>query len=198
MNLSALTRATTYDPHKAAAFMRSRERFGNLSNMAPGFPLSVSGLRFQSSEGLYQAFKFPDDPKLQEDIANAKSGMDAKKIAYRPGNQVMPAWDDRRVHAMIITLACRLSQHPERFGAALAETNGLTIVEKSYRDEFWGAKPGPQELSGRNVLGKLLQELRALLMQHDDPQKAALEFSLLADHSEFKINGQTSRARRSR
>ena len=162
-----------YDPAAVCAFMRSREAFGNLSNMTGGMPLSVNGLRFQSSEGLYQALKFPHDPERQRRIANAASGMDAKRVAYEQGATPMPGWDAARIPAMALTLAEKLRQHPVAFGRALRETRNRPIVEKSYRDDFWGARPRPAGMSrnggrlsavdcltGRNALGKLLTALR--------------------------------------
>ena len=55
----------TYRKSEYAFFMRSRDRYGRLSNMTSGFPLEVNRLRFQGPEGLYQAMKFPHDPAQQ-------------------------------------------------------------------------------------------------------------------------------------
>ena len=187
----ATIKATTYKPQDCAAFMKSRERFGELSNMTFGFPLNAKGIAFQSSEGLYQAFKFPHDSRLQREIGQAQSGMEAKKIAYRHGNTPMEGWEDRRIDAMILAIATKLHQHPESFGHALMRTSGLTIVEKSYRDDFWGAKPSPAGMIGRNVLGRLLQELRCQITRLNDTKEAALQFAAEANKTGLIINGQS-------
>ena len=184
-------RVTTYQPHECAAFMKSRERYGELSNMTFGFPLNAKGIAFQSSEGLYQAFKFPHDSRLQQEIGKAQSGMEAKKIAYRSGNTPMEGWDDCRIDAMILAIATKLHQHPESFGNALMRTSGLTIVEKSYRDDFWGAKPSPAGMVGRNVLGRLLQELRCQITKFNHTKEAALQFAANANKTGLIINGQS-------
>ena len=131
---------TTYEPARSAAFMRSRDRYGDMSDMTFGFPLSVNGMEFQGPEGLYQALKFPNSPETQGAIAAQRSGMDAKKAAYRDHN-FRPDWEEIKVQAMRYTMAVKLRQHPQRFGEALAETGDLPIVERSNRDPFWGAQP---------------------------------------------------------
>ncbi len=160
-------------PADCAVFFRSRERHGQLSNMTHGFPLTVNAITFQGPEGLYQALKFPHDPDFQRTIGAQRSGMDAKRIAYTRKDTV-PTWDSFRADAMAFTLALKLLQHPATFGAALAGTGSLPIVERSSRDAWWGAMPDQDgSLTGRNVLGQLLSQLRDLLANHQDPTRAA-------------------------
>ena len=165
-----------YSPEECAVFRRSRDRYGDLSNMTHGFPLEVNGLRFQSPEGLYQALKFPEGPKLQAEIAAQSTGMAAKSLAYR-GWRIAPGWDGLRVTAMCYTQAVKLAQHPETFGQALLETEGLQIVDHSTRDSFWGAHYLGDMLVGSNVLGKMLTALREELKQGlHEPASAARRF----------------------
>lgn len=89
---------------QSAAFMRSRDRHGELSNMTGGFPLRVNGITFQSPEGLYQALKFSARPEIQQEIAAAPSGMAAKRAAYRHAAAFEPRWDDVKIDAMAFTL----------------------------------------------------------------------------------------------
>jgi ribA/ribD-fused uncharacterized protein len=180
----------TYQTGNVAAFMRSRDRYGNLSNMTFGFPLAVNGVGFQGPEGLYQALKFPNDPGTQRLIASQQSGMEAKKTAYRnPGFR--PDWEEVKVQAMRYTLAVKLRQHPRRFGEALAETGDLPIVERSNRDPFWGARPQGNILAGVNTLGKLLTELRDTLGENGgDAAKAANAFAAQVPAERLRVNGR--------
>ena len=57
----------TYPQDTSAAFKRSKDQYGKLSNMTGGFSLTVNGLTFQSPEGLYQALKFPSNPQFPEE-----------------------------------------------------------------------------------------------------------------------------------
>ena len=163
----------TYNPGHCAVFFRSRELHGQLSNMTFGFSLAVNAVPFQGPEGLYQALKFPHDPDFQRTIGAQRSGMDAKRTAYSRRDTV-PTWDAFRADAMAFTLAIKLLQHPATFGGALNATGTLPIVERSSRDAWWGAMPSRDEtLTGRNVLGQLLTQLRDLLAQHREPLQAA-------------------------
>ena len=190
MPLQQLATVTSYNESECAAFMRSRERYGDLSNMTHGFPIEVNGMSFQSSEGLYQAMKFPHNTGRQLDIAHARSGMDAKKVAYLPDCPLTPDWDDFRIDAMAVTVALKLLQHPDRFGQALVQTSGLTIVEKSYRDDFWGAHPCGNNFTGANVLGKLLQIMADQFNTHGLHHETTQTLISQADTSKIYINGQ--------
>ena len=114
---------STYLPSEAAAFMRSRDQHGVLSNMSfQGLVINACGLTFQCSEGIYQAMKFPDHPSFQQSIGQARTGMDAKKLAYsRPMDLGAEEWKTLKVDAMALALAVKLAQHPTTFGAGLCQ-----------------------------------------------------------------------------
>lgn len=162
----------TWPRQGSIIFCRTKDPFGHLSNMAAGYPLHdpETGLTFQSSEGLYQAAKFPGDPGRQRRIAAAPNAYAAKQIAYEADAQPAADWESRKVDAMRQALRAKLTQHP-KFGALLKQTKGQTLVEFSSKgDRFWGAVTGsdPNALEGRNVLGILLSELRAEYLADPD------------------------------
>ena len=177
---------------RTAAFRRSREQWGEFSNMTGGFPITVHGIRFQSSEGLYQALKFPHAPQLQLDIANASNGYQAKVVAYgTPHAKPYAEWDDDRIDAMRVALAFKMAQNP-RFATALLATGQRDIVENSIRDHFWGAKPTNIGFVGYNVLGKLLMGLRDCISR--DAANApgdARQFAAAAFRRGFVVNRKT-------
>lgn len=180
-----------YDARQAAAFMRSKERHGDLSNMTGDMPITVNGIRFQSSEALYQALKYPEHPDLQKRIGSARSGMDAKRVAYEPDFPITTDWDDIRIDAMRYTVAHKLGQNPRRFGAALLDIGDRPIVEKSFRDPFWGARPQGDFLVGENHLGRILTDLRnELAAQSGDAAQAARAFIAQTDASRLFVNGR--------
>jgi NADAR domain len=58
-------------------------------------------------------------------------------------------------------LQVKLVQNWDKFSQLLLETGDLPIVEDSWKDDFWGAKPQAEEiLIGINALGRLLMQLR--------------------------------------
>lgn len=154
----------TYYRHEAIVFHKTNEAFGGLSNMAPGFPLAVSGVRIRTAEALYQACRFPHRPDLQRLIIEQSSPITAKR-KIRPFRQdSRPDWDKIRVSIMRWCLHVKLAQNWSRFGDLLLATGSRPIVEESRKDDFWGASPvNGGKLVGVNALGRLLMELRQQL-----------------------------------
>lgn len=159
----------TYDPATSAVFLKTREEFGGLSNMAPGFPLVINGGPIRTSEALYQACRFPHRPEIQRLIIAQTSPMTAKMKGKPFQNDSRPDWIAVRVNVMRWCLRVKLVQNWEKFSELLLSTDDLPIVEKkSRRTDFWGAKIADDGfLVGQNVLGRLLMELREQLKQGD-------------------------------
>ena len=59
----------------------------------------------------------------------------------------------------------KIRQHPNSFGKVLLDTKSQDIVELSYKDTFWGAKPTSDGtyLIGQNWLGRCLMAVRELV-----------------------------------
>lgn len=158
----------TYHRNECVVFLKTAEQFGGLSNMAGGFPLAINGIRVLTSEALYQACRFPHLPDVQKLIIGQTSPMAAKMKSKPYRKDSRADWDAVRVQIMRWCLRVKLVQHWEEFGNLLLSTGNKPIVEESYRDPFWGAKPiDPEKLSGTNILGRLLVELREKLQ---DPE----------------------------
>lgn len=145
------------------AFRKTGEAFGGLSNMAPGFPIIMLGHRIRTAEALYQACRFPHLPHVQRMILDEGSPMTAKMRSKPYRGDSRSDWDDVRVPIMKWCLRVKLAANWSAFSTLLLETGDRPIVEDSRKDDFWGAKPEAGTLEGRNVLGRLLMDLRARL-----------------------------------
>ena len=162
--MSQASQVRTYDPSASVVFLKTNERFGGLSNMAPGFPLRVNGVRIRTSEALYQACRFPHLPDVQRKIIDEHSPMTAKMRSKPFRKDSRPDWDAVRVKIMRWCLRVKLAQNWREFGRLLMATADRPIVEQSRKDDFWGAKVAEDgSLVGMNVLGRLLMELREQL-----------------------------------
>lgn len=151
----------TYDRAESVVFLKTKEKFGGLSNMAGGFPIKVNSIGIATSEALYQACRFPNLPEVQRIIIGQASPMTAKMKSKPHRRDGRPDWDRVRVTIMRWCLRVKLAQNWEKFSELLLSTGTLPIVEQSRKDDFWGAKPiDEQTLVGMNVLGRLLMELR--------------------------------------
>lgn len=154
----------TYDRAASIVFLKTREAFGGLSNMAGGFPLCVNGIRIRTSEALYQACRFPHLPAVQRVIVEQRSPMTAKMKSRKHQRKSRPDWDLVRVKIMRWCLQVKLIQNWEAFRGLLLETGDQPIVEQSRKDDFWGAEPvDKRTLVGVNALGRLLMELREVV-----------------------------------
>lgn len=150
-----------YNRGGSVVFLKTHEEFGGLSNMAGGFPLTVNRLRILTVEALYQACRFPHRPELQRLIIGQRSPMTAKMKSLPHRHESRPDWDRVRVKVMRWCLRVKLAQNWTSFSDLLLRTGNRPIVEYSSKDDFWGAKEAKDGmLRGRNVLGRLLMEVR--------------------------------------
>jgi type I restriction enzyme S subunit len=162
--MSLPSQVRQYDPAASVVFLKTNERFGGLSNMAPGFPLRVNGVRIRTSEALYQACRFPHLPDVQRKIIDEHSPMTAKMRGKPFRKDSRPDWDAVRTKIMRWCLRVKLAQNWHEFGRLLLATGERPIVEQSRKDDFWGAMVTEDgSLVGMNVLGRLLMELREQL-----------------------------------
>ena len=160
----------TYDRSSSVVFLKTKEAFGGLSNMAGGFPLLVNGVRICTSEALYQACRFPHLPDVQGLIIAQRSPMTAKMKGKPYRHDSRRDWNRVRVNVMRWCLRVKLAQNWEFFSKLLLDTGDLPIVEQSRKDDFWGARPlDDRTLVGMNVLGRLLMELREFVKA--EPEK---------------------------
>jgi ribA/ribD-fused uncharacterized protein len=167
----------TYIKREVIFFRTTTGEFGPLSNMAPDFPIFVLDVRIPTTEALYQACRFPDEPDIQRLIIDQPSPMTAKMKSKKHRGRTREDWDNVRVNIMRWCLRSKLCQNWSRFGAVLEKTLDKPIVEESTKDDFWAAKPQSDgTLVGKNVLGRLLMELRQQYREIESGRLNELEF----------------------
>ena len=164
----------TYIIEDSVIFNKTNERYGGLSNMAPGYPLFVNDNIISNSEMLYQAMRYPLFPDIQFEIISQNSPMTAKMISKKYLDKTRQDWEQVKVRVMRWCLEVKLAQNWDNFSHLLLETADKSIVEFSTKDKFWGASKSTDEKSliGQNALGRLLMELR---LKYVIPQKKLLE-----------------------
>lgn len=177
----------SYQKNLCITFRKTKEKFGGLSNMAPGFPLRIGDLFFYTSEALYQAARFPHCPEIQGILINTKSPMTGKMKTKKYRDDSRNDWDKVRVKVMRWCLRVKLICNWNTFGELLLSTEEKPIVEISHRDKFWGTVEKDETLVGENVLGRLLMELRQQLMTN----RRSLEIIRPPSLDNFVFMGQT-------
>lgn len=127
--------------------------FSNFSS----FSIKFLGFHWQTSEHAFQAMKFIEiEPIIFEQIKNASSAHDAKKIAKEHAERRREDWSAVKVSIMEEIVREKLLQH-EYIQKKLLETGDKEIVEDSPKDSFWG---WGFDQKGENHLGKIWMKLR--------------------------------------
>ena len=154
-----------YTEKDSIVFMKAKEAYGVFANTTmDGAGVTVFGRPCKSTENPYQALKFPDDYELQERILYLRGSMDGKALAREMDALKRPDWSEVSFAAMRWCVGLKASQNFLAMNA-LMQTGDKPIVEKSFKDTFWGAKPvGGGKLIGCNFLGRIWMELRRDLL----------------------------------
>lgn len=150
----------TLDSQGRIAFFRQDQPNYHLSNSSPAYAVHYNGVRYATAEHLFQSLKFPHRPDLAAKVRRAKTPSDAMRIARSHTAHYPPGWfsDGLNVKVMHDVVLVKFSQWgPLR--EALLETEERELVNDSPTDVFWGDAGG----RGRNVLGKVLMDVREVL-----------------------------------
>ena len=178
------------------AFMETREDGNLLSTLTKGEPLTVNGLSFHTPEALFQALKFPNHPEMQKAIARQEYGTDARSMAQEIeeiGRRMLRAdWEEMKIPAMVYTTAVTLSSRQET-AEELLKSGTNPIVQIGKTESYWSAKPDPDVicLIGRNVMGKILTEMREEIRAWDNSaRRAAFRFSTEIPRGRLILNNR--------
>ena len=190
-----------WESAKSVAFSKTNEPYGCFSNMAGGFRLRVplsngTVLTVPSSEALYQAARFPDNPDWQQEIIEAKNGMVAKMVAKKDGRRTYHTrtdWADIQLGVMDWAIRIKTAQHFEEMGRHFRASGLKYIVESSKRDGYWGAIPVAEGYDGENWLGRLLMKLRTWLVSVDYKPTGPIWYDIdLLGHKVLPINWESA------
>lgn len=146
------------------------QEFYVLSNFS-SFRVKYYNIDFDTSEHAYHFMKFryltheslnATLVPIRNEICIARSAHDAFKIASSYKQFYNPNWNNIKVSIMKDILIAKASQH-EYVYKKLMETGDRTLIENSWRDDFWGIGP---KGDGQNQLGKLWMEIRENFKSH--------------------------------
>ena len=147
-----------------AIIRKVREPFGILGNMSQ-HPVEFEGLKYHTTEALFQALRFPVGSEIRELIRQEKNPMKAKMLAKSHTElMIVEQLSQQDLDNMRFVLRTKLDAH-ESVRKVLASTGQDLIVEDcSNRPHgsglFWGAQLVEGSWNGLNWLGKLWMELR--------------------------------------
>lgn len=126
-----------------------------LSNFYPA-EVEYEGLTYKTSEHAYQAAKATNADDRAK-IRKAKSPGEAKRMGRRI--KIRPDWESVKVEVMRTILIDKFRRNKD-LARLLIETEDAHLEEgNTWGDTTWGTVKG----KGKNLLGKLLMEVRDLL-----------------------------------
>lgn len=134
-----------------------------LSNYAFS-PIFLDGLVWNTAEHFYQSEKCVSE-KDREIIRLLKTPHEAKEMGQLV--EIKPNWDKIKTSRMYVILLMKFIQN-KQLKKKLLDTGYAELVEgNTWHDNFWGncICPKCSKKEGKNVLGKLLMEVRKEILQ---------------------------------
>ena len=143
-------------------FYRVSDEFGCFSNFAP-YPVRMEGKVWPTSEHYFQAQKF-EDAEHREQIRKTKSPMIAARMGRDRKKPLRRDWESVKVGIMRDVVRGKFTQHDD-IREILLSTGEAKIVEHTENDSYWG---DGGDGSGKNMLGRILMEVREELKEAAD------------------------------
>jgi ribA/ribD-fused uncharacterized protein len=138
-------------------FYSVREEYGCFSNFSPhGFTLK--GQWWPTSEHYFQAQKFPGTEHEQA-VRQAKTPKQAAEMGRERSRPLRRDWERVKDQIMLEAVRQKFQAHAD-IRDILLGTGDEELVENAPGDYYWGCGA---DGSGRNMLGKILMQVRAEL-----------------------------------
>ena len=146
----------------------SDKHYAWMSNFYAALPFTYAGLLWQSAEHAFQAAKVNFVGDWAKRIQRARTPGEAKRL----GRQcpLRKDWENVKVDVMRSIVQEKLKAHPTLQDKLLA-TRNVRIEEDAHWDRFWGTgKTGPGG-NGKNMMGRILMDLRESLRRYRSKEK---------------------------
>lgn len=138
-------------------FYSARAEYGYMSNFYPS-PITLKGMRWETTEHYFQAQKFVGT-KYESYIRKCKGPKKAADEGRRKDLPLRRDWEKIKDNVMRDAVRAKFTQHSD-LRQWLLSTGDAKLVEHTEKDTYW-ADGGNG--SGKNMLGKILMEIRSEL-----------------------------------
>jgi len=144
-------------------------------------PFKMDGTEYKTAEHAYQAQKAATfDKPMVEKIVKAKSAQSAKSFGKKVANYNEEVWSAKQEEVMREILKAKFTQN-DAIRKLLIDTEDKMIANADPRDSYWGIGTSsgttiakdPTKWKGKNMMGKILMELRTELRSEDQLQSTA-------------------------
>jgi len=147
-------------------FYSVSDDFGCFSNFS-AHPMRIGGKLWPTSEHYFQAQKFKE-VEYREKIRKANSPMIAARMGRDRKKPLRRDWESVKVGVMRDAVRAKFTQHAD-IREILLSTGNANIVEHTERDSYWG---DGGDGSGKNMLGRILMEIRDELKETPSDESA--------------------------
>lgn len=144
-----------------------------LSNMYEA-SIQVDGITFPTVEHYFQwsKAKMFGDAEMEKKILKTASSKSVKTYGDKVKDFKEEEWTAKKDNIMRIAVKAKFTQHPD-LRKKLQETGTRPLAEANPRDKYWGIGTSsdtskakdPSKWPGKNVLGKILEEIRTELKE---------------------------------
>jgi ribA/ribD-fused uncharacterized protein len=141
----------------AILFYSTRGKYGGFSNFSKHGVL-LDGLWWKTTEHYFQAQKF-EDAEYREKIRLAPDPKTAANLGRSRKVKLRDDWEAVKDDVMRKAVSKKFEAHDE-LRDLLLSTDNEEIIEDAPGDYYWG---WGKEKSGKNMLGKILMEVRESL-----------------------------------
>lgn len=135
-------------------FYHVGDLYGEFSNFAR-YPIRLHGKTWPTSEHFFQAQKYAGTPR-EEEIRQAKTPREAARLGRDRKVRLRRDWESVKDAVMREAVLAKFTQHDD-LRELLLSTGDATLVEHTQNDSYWG---DGGDGSGRNMLGRILMEVR--------------------------------------
>ena len=143
-------------------FYTTNDAYGEFSNFSK-HGVELDGKWWKTTEHYFQAQKFNDE-EYKEKIRNASDPKTAANLGRSRKVPIRKDWEEVKDDVMRRAVLKKFQTHPE-LKKLLLETKDEELVENAPGDYYWGCGA---DGSGKNMLGKILQDVRLeLKMEHN-------------------------------
>lgn len=143
----------------AILFYKVNDNYGCFSNFSK-HTFELESKKWATSEIYFQAKKF-EGTEYEEKIRNMTNSLEAAKFGRNRELPLRKDWEEIKDEVMRKAVLAKFSQNPD-IKEILLQTGDEEIVEATTDDYYWGCG---SKGTGKNMLGKILMEVRELLRE---------------------------------
>lgn len=141
----------------AIRFYKVNEAYGCFSNFSK-YGFELDGKYWMTSEHYFQAQKFVGSD-FEEEVRLAKTPMEAARMGRDRNKPLRQDWEQVKDEIMMKAVLQKFTTHSD-IRDILISIGNEEIIEETTDDYYWGCGTTG---TGKNMLGKILMEVRSLL-----------------------------------